>query len=57
MGFGLKPGFYVWYPVLIIFMVLFQFTYGYLLPFFSSAAPADGSGPGAFLGGWLSAAW
>lgn len=51
LGFGLKLGFYAWYLVLVISMVLFQFTYGYLLPFFSSAAPAGGSGPGAFLGG------
>ncbi|MDQ7773437.1 MAG: hypothetical protein RDU13_07925 [Elusimicrobiales bacterium] len=51
LGFGLKLGFYAWYLVLVISMVLFQFTYGYLLPFFSSAAPADGSGAGAFLGG------
>ncbi|HBE88924.1 MAG TPA: hypothetical protein DDW67_07270 [Elusimicrobia bacterium] len=51
LRFGLKLGFYAWYLVLVFFMVLFQFFYGYLLPFFSSAAPDGGSRAGAFLGG------
>lgn len=51
LSFGLKLSFYGWYLLMVVFMVLFQFSYSYLLPFFSETAALEATPAGALLSG------
>lgn len=49
LSFNLKLAFYAWYLVMVVLMVLFQFTFSYMLPFFSDSL--GGTPGGAVLAG------
>ncbi len=43
LSFRFKLFCYGWYLLMVVFMVMFQFSYGYLLPFFFHIVPPEGS--------------
>jgi hypothetical protein len=46
-----KMAFYSWYLLMVVLMVVFQFSFSYLKPFFSDSPVAGGTAVGALLSG------